>query len=442
MKITVRTTFILLMVGILFFMLNLLTPLARDDFSYAFFWGTEERITSIPEVIESLKVHYRMQNGRIIPPVLTQSFLIFDKLVFNFVNTVFFLAYGFLICSHIVDDGVKKHPMILALVFILLFLESPGFGSAYLWISGACNHLVASFLLLLYLLPFKKYAVSDSDRSSFLKWIGMFFLGFAAALSTENADSAAILATIAFIVYFACSKRKLMLWHFTGLIGALLGMFVILTAPGRTGEVGNSVGNMVLVFGYLSCCIVKNFKLLIILLFLSLARLIEKKKKLFFEDVKLPLVYLVAFIASVYCGILSSYFPERAYCCSTALAVIMVLRIAVLSYDKERVQFVFTLLLAVIAFGTYADALFRLNDLKKANDYRISIMEEARESGVKSVGIQSLSSGNRYSIFETNEMIGDIYTDPCEWPNEDMAHYYGLDAVYEDNSKRKLKTIL
>ena len=82
---------LLVLIAVQIYVLNSETALCRDDYSYSYTFAVKEnkfRITNFREVIESQINHYKVMNGRAVTHTIAQTFLIFEKSVFNIFNTV------------------------------------------------------------------------------------------------------------------------------------------------------------------------------------------------------------------------------------------------------------------------------------------------------------------------------------------------------------------
>ena len=97
---------------------------AADDYLYFFKYtghvvkGTPERLTGIRDIFTGMVTHYKICNGRIPAHFLLQLFTLFDKSVFNVVNSLFFTLLGLLIYFH---ANYKRPINIPLLVFIYAF---------------------------------------------------------------------------------------------------------------------------------------------------------------------------------------------------------------------------------------------------------------------------------------------------------------------------------
>ena len=79
----------------LFYLLNAMTPICLDDFSYTRNFVTESAdFVSVSDICQSMGIHYLKVNGRIVVHFLAQLFLWWGKPAFNFINTFAFLGLG------------------------------------------------------------------------------------------------------------------------------------------------------------------------------------------------------------------------------------------------------------------------------------------------------------------------------------------------------------
>ena len=96
----------LLIIGSLFYLMNMYTPICGDDYLYSFYLtpvaaksffegasiGFEQKISSFTDVIFSQYNHYFYVNGRTIPHILEQSFAgLWGENCFNLINVFAFL---------------------------------------------------------------------------------------------------------------------------------------------------------------------------------------------------------------------------------------------------------------------------------------------------------------------------------------------------------------
>ena len=160
---------IALLVGIyvFFYIFNLFTPLSfGDDYVYSFIWQghsiyeplTEPviRVSSLRDLILSQWEHYFTWSGRVISHLLAQLFLWVGKERFNYFNA--FVATMLIVeISWCIDKGRISNKFsfrTLCWVFFAVWAFVPGIGGTFFWLTGACNYLCTTTILLGFSLPY------------------------------------------------------------------------------------------------------------------------------------------------------------------------------------------------------------------------------------------------------------------------------------------------
>ena len=246
MKCKLWLVMLLVFMGI-FFVRNLMLPMASDDIPYAFVWdgedrgnlldsvGPRERITSFGDIVRSQYSHYMTWGGRIIGIGLTQLFAWEGKGLFNVLNTLVFTALALLLFR--IGTGKKLSELngvyMFWLLFALWFLIPDPFLTV-LWMCGSCVFLWTAVIGLLFLLPYAKAYWTEEDPLP-NKWSLplMAFAGLCAGWSVET--SAAVLD---FVVFFALiwfwRQKQLKTWMVVGFVFLCIGSAMLVFAPGET----------------------------------------------------------------------------------------------------------------------------------------------------------------------------------------------------------------
>lgn len=231
----------LLVLFLYMFALNFLMPLHRDDYWYALIWGTTDRITSWPDIIQSLYTHYFTHGGRMVSFLILDSFLLLGKQWFNFLNAFLFVALIVLIYWHSQRKlTLRFNPYILLLITVFTWLGLPHFGEVCIWMTGACVYLLTAVLIFAFLLPYHFSLLGNPLwKDSYVTAAGMFFGGIIAGWTVENTA-----ATMTFIilgaVFYAHRTHSLTKWMVTGCIGSLIGFLLLIIAPGNYVRAGES----------------------------------------------------------------------------------------------------------------------------------------------------------------------------------------------------------
>lgn len=247
MKTRIKQWHVMLLIFMtIFFVRNLILPMASDDIPYAFVWdgedrgnlldgvGPRERITSFGDIVRSQYSHYMTWGGRIIGIGLTQLFAWEGKHLFDVLNTFVFIALAFLVFR--IGTGKKLSEMNAVYMFWLLFalwflLPDPFLTT--LWMCGSCVFLWTGVIDLLFLLPFAKAYWTGEDALP-SKWCVplMAFTGLCAGWSVETGAFVTGFVTFFALIYF-WQQKQLKAWMVVGFIFLCIGGLMLGLAPGE-----------------------------------------------------------------------------------------------------------------------------------------------------------------------------------------------------------------
>ena len=213
----------LLVIGIVFYLMNVFTPFFCDDWHYNFIYGTHTQIKTLGDVLYSQYLHYFSMNGRFVPHFFVQLFDgILGKGLFNVVNTFMFMAFIYLI-SYTLRREYKSFYVSSSLALFLIFFFIPAFNNCFLWMSGACNYLWVAVLLLSFNI------VLEKDIKNKALFPLLFVFGIICGWSNE-----AIVLGLGFgyFVYFAFHRDKLNNSRVALLLGLYIGILFLAFSPG------------------------------------------------------------------------------------------------------------------------------------------------------------------------------------------------------------------
>ena len=216
------------------FELNNLMPLHRDDYDYSMIWKTGEHINSVSDVFDSTWRHYFSHGGRFLTVFCLNLFLWLGKIPFDFANAAMFTALVVLIYFHARRDfKIEKDFGIFAAAGLMAWLCFPHFGEVAIWKSGSTVYLWSAVPVAIFLLPYN-FNLADAkkftDKKIFLPV--MFVLGIVSGCSVENLGVTSTLLTAA-ISYHCYKKNNLQSWMPAGSLGSLIGVIILLAAPGN-----------------------------------------------------------------------------------------------------------------------------------------------------------------------------------------------------------------
>ena len=243
-----KTWLVLLSVFLFLYLFNYLSPLSMgDDYVYSFIWTGQsiyeplplnvQRVISWSNLFYSQWLHYVTWSGRTVAHFLAQFFLWKGKAFFNVVNTFVSLLLIFELywCINKGKISLDFNYKAIIAIFLLLWICTPGFGVVFFWLTGACNYLWTSVILLgFFLLYVRKYYSTDKIifENSMTTIILIFTFGVVAGWTNEN-SVCWILLLLAALIYECKKKQTLELWMCSGWAGLLIGYALLLLAPGN-----------------------------------------------------------------------------------------------------------------------------------------------------------------------------------------------------------------
>ena len=217
-------------IGVLFYLLSVYTPLMADDFSFAYVYDRNganilSPIMNLSDIIISQYNHYFVSNGRTPVQFIEQLFAgLLGRGLFNLFNTLIFLLFLWISASFI---GQKKNRLyIVSALFLLFWFLLPVPGETLLWMSGSVCYLWASCFVLLFLHFFFKI-----NTMSIPKW-GYPFLFFAGVLSGWVHEGLTVGVSCCLFLYI-CFHRKKFRGNIVPLtLGFWGGTLLVFSSPG------------------------------------------------------------------------------------------------------------------------------------------------------------------------------------------------------------------
>jgi hypothetical protein len=407
--------------------LNILTPVISDDFAYLYIYGEEGRVSSISDVIQSQINHYYLWGGRSVVHFIAQVLLMLPSYMADLLNALAYMAYIFLIYYHIKGRGKSSIALFMLINLAIWFLQ-PVFGDTILWITGAANYLWGTWIILLFLLPYRLFAGKESSLSSQVAAsIGILPLSLLAGWTNENTAAAMILTALLFLVYFRSHKWRIPVWAVVGLIGAIIGFALMIFAPGNYERAGDSLSLTLYTLVYrLFTWTLTFFFYSGSLILISLIMLIvyyrfprgEKKANL-----KLIFIYMLAAVAAVYAMLMSPSFPRRAL---FGVVTFLIIAAGICLHNLDfKYKFLRQIKLTVISISLICFVFTFYLNTKEINDYRkIARQREAEIENAKRQGLDSC---------EFDRYIGNTYIhgeDP--YSEVLMSRYYGIKIKLKD----------
>lgn len=213
----------LMVIGGLFYVMNIWTPLFVDDFFYCFIFKTHVHINSFCDVIKSQYLHYLEMNGRFIPHFFAQYIEgVWGKPFFNVINTFVFIIFLYVL-SITVDQKKECFYKTITVSAASVFLFIPTFGQSFLWMTGSFNYLWVSLAVLLFNMLLQRKSIH-----SFLYPI-YFSVGLACGWTHEGFI---IGLCTSYFLYFYRYPKELSGSKIALLFGLFVGCAFLVFSPG------------------------------------------------------------------------------------------------------------------------------------------------------------------------------------------------------------------
>ncbi len=416
------------------FVLNILTPLCVDDFTYLYNFSDGSPITSPFQIPSSMEVHAEKMNGRLFSHGLNQFFLLMPTLLFDAVNSLVFVAlllyiYG-MAKGHRISSPLDSLGFLA--VFAAVWVFVPAFGEVILWQTGACGYLWAMCFSFLFLIPFVRFFQKGQAAGKLALQILFVLLAFPAGGYLENASAAMIgMAFLFLAASILIAKRRPPLHLILALFSAVGGYLFMLTRP---AELVNKAAFTweALRAGLHAALLMYRELLFPFLLFFALLGLAVYQKR----DRKRILtasIFCIGSLAANFIMSFASYYPAR---CAAIPAALLLLADAILAHDvfapvlqhrtgKRTVTAVIALSLLLALYPLMVGTKDIVTTGLAMRDAE-RLLEEAAQNGETEVHLPILKSETKYGVLFELKYLD---TDPETWPNHDMAKFHGLDAV-------------
>ena len=418
--------FVSLMIFLVLFLLTALTPMVMDDYSYSFNWADWTRISSVPQIFESMAAHRQLSNGRIFAHGLVQLFLFLPRSFFAFMNA----GCGVLLCAltaKLINADSNKDQFFL-LIFGALFIIcfTPAFGENYLWLDGSVNYFWSIVFSFLFLLPFFMDFLNCTLKESLWTSVLRGFLAFWTGAYSESMSLIVLMIGIILWIFAWVRDRQCNKTFLIWILCAVFGYLFLMTSPFTSELVGQlriaALGYRFReLFSMITEFLLWPFLFFAVLLTLSVWFRADNRKTL------LACLLFLSGLASLASFLFSAYVVPRHFCFPvffTMLACLLLLS-SLCGAGKalcSRVAFAVVFVLFVLQFPV---GLLDVAVSWHKQELRTQQIQAALAAGETSVVLENYYPYTSYAV----PFLADS-KDASVWPNADIARYYGLDAVY------------
>lgn len=426
------------------FVYNFLTPYLSDDYFYA---CEVRQAKSFWDLLRQQYGEYLSNSGRVVGQFNVRLSLVFDKQVFNLVNSGMFVTLILLMYGNIRRKR-KYDIFVLLLIITFLWKFAVDFGQTMLWICGSCNYLWGSVFILGFI-TFYRYFLNHPDKikHKVLLAAGAFFFGVLAGWCNENTSGGGLLLAIMFALNFWWAERKkgekgLHAFMITGIAGMCCGILGMISAPGvRSRSAVMSDGEYSGIVGFLSRTykITLNIRTLfftvILITIIVLVLLVLQRKLCSLKQIRgnETVLFLIAAVATSYALALAPTPMNRAFFGAGVFLMIGCIQGIVDVTDHElfirAAKYSLVSVLCVWLFFTYLDNLVNLARIYREENERIALIleEKADPEGDGVIVVPKFREAfrNPYSIAHDSDM--DEHGD--YWINLFYETYYGVENI-------------
>ncbi len=390
--------------------LYILTPLIGDDFVYSFIYQTNDKLSSIGDIIKSQSLHYDKWGGRTVVHFIDQLILYnYNPLKADILNS---LAYTALIIVSYIHITAKKvfNINLLVVVFCLMWFVQPVFAETTLWITGSCNYLWGTLIILLFLLPYRLY--NNNRKNKYIQAILIVALlsgGIIAGWTNENTAAAMIIMIVASIYYYKSQKWNIPIWAYAGLIGAIIGYILMIAAPGNFVRASEAPSLSVFLITYRFLTYTQRFVLYLGLLNLALIVCYIIYKNISHlnrqKDFRYILIYLLGVIISIYTMLASPSFPARAWfgtiCFNIIAFGIMYRQLCSIDEFMKKIKIIVFIGSILIFAASYYDAFKDVSNINNIWKERETVIAEKKKQGDTSVTFKEYQAKTRFGLGDT-----------------------------------------
>lgn len=324
-----KILFSLLLIYLLIWIINFLTPELGDDYWYKFYFGpvldeSDDLITNLPSIISSQFNHYFIVNGRSFVHFFVQLFSgIFGKSIFNFINATIFTLFVYWL------NKLNYRITAFNLVFIasLVFLLFPVPNETILWMTGSINYLWTSCFVCGFLLLLKKNINSTLTPINSLWLIPCLIIGW-----THEGITMPLAGSL--IIYLWVKKSTISKSaNLYFIIAFIIGVFFCSFSPGTFNRINSSNANAVIMLLYrLQSVFIVSSKLIgvyviicfaVIYLILLKRNYIKSLKNFYLNN----LIILNAFIFSFGIIFISGFWYDRGAVGVALYSILLILKL-------------------------------------------------------------------------------------------------------------------
>jgi hypothetical protein len=419
---------LVLVVAVVAYALNWLTPLVSDDFGIV---ASMRGVTTFHDFARTVGGVYQSWDGRILGYAIGRWFAMLDKGVFNVANALAFVVFTVLVYLHARGRG-RPSPALYGFIVLGTWFLVPVFGQVFLWMAGSTNYLWTMLFVLAFMLPYR-WHVDRSVRDGLIIAVLVFVLGIAAGWSSPNVSPGVIVWVVLMIRFCAKRGTTVTRWMWSGLAGCVIGFIALLAAPGNYARAAVAGGSGLIerIFRYLYWLANEQaVALVLIIAAMVVYGLVTSRLQRGDAAMGLAFVYCAAAAVAAALMIAAPDYPLRAFLGSATFLIvaagILLMRLEVVD---RRVALVVTVAAAVGVFALAAQLAGAAYDIKTTKDLteaRGRYIEAQKAAGHLDITVASIVPK---TVQNPLYKLYDVTGSPVFWSNQHLADYYGVHSI-------------
>ena len=338
-KITITALILFVISAALVFFVNHHVPFMMDDEWYSTLLYSDEKISSLSDIINAQIWHWHNWGGRSITHGLLQLILMCGESFADVLNTVFLfiLSLSAVLVSNTASGKMIKNPAYIAVTYGLILGLAANWKMSMFWEAGAANYLYITVFILLFIFCYLRELEDSAPLKGITVW--MIPLAIISGWSNENMGPVCFVLSVITEIILKKKGRKIKTWMIEGSILSLFGSIMCIAAPGnfvRSGENYQDIGTLwktFLRFYYESTAVFKHqiltvtvlaFVLIMSIWGLGIALTVSEK------------MLLLGALLSWGAMILSPHYPDRATFGTMCLIICVVISRASLMIRQKK----------------------------------------------------------------------------------------------------------
>ena len=410
---------------------NTLSPYTTDDYTYMYSFYDKARITNPLQIFSSLWSHYLTINGRILPHVFVQFFAMFPKWVFNIVNAVAYVSLIYMVLQIACEK--KINALMFAALPVAFWQFVPAYGCIFLWMTGSANYFWGYLFSLIYM---KVYVDLYRNPNKIFTRKGMTIFSIASLLFGAYSEM------ISFPVVFACfillcitmyeEKNIKKYWSYViPVVTAACGYLTMVFCPAEvTVKEGLTLGylfkNLIDIFETYYLCVRELLIIWAILLVIAIWFKADRKLQII-SGCFLGISVISMMMLSVARYVVARHYATPVFFLITAIVVLMQ-SLRGRGHSECVVYCICAYIMAANIWSLW-DGTYDIYDVYRKSQARDSYIYEQVENGNNdTLTVPVIVPLTKYSCkYELMDLRMD---DADQWPNAEIAKYYGLKKIY------------